>query len=101
MTDRHDTGITQSIETQSTERRMTTKNWKDIATVEQPRGREELEVYVQYPNSHSGTPHDYIGIIFCEDSVSVSVESVPALIEALLRAQQHIEDREAAISPAS
>lgn len=76
---------------------MTAKNWKDIATVEQPRGREELDVYVQY----SPDTRDYVGIIFCEDSVSISVESVPALIEALLKAQQHIEDREAAVSPAS
>jgi hypothetical protein len=70
-----------------------TKKWKDIALIEQPRGRDSLDVHVQYPSSWSGSKEDHIGIINCEDGIEIAVESIPALIEALLKAQQHIEDR--------
>jgi hypothetical protein len=71
----------------------TTKNWKDIAEIDQGGRGDDVEVHVQYPTSHSGTKLDHIGIIQDEGSIAIRVESIPALIEALLKAQQHIEDR--------
>lgn len=72
----------------------TTKNWKNIAEIVQSGREDDTKVYVQYPTS-IGASFDRIGIIQDEDGITFNVESIPALIEALLMAQQHIEDRAA------